>query len=563
MLDHLIFITYLSIFLFSNIGYGYLFASLFLKDLKKLNFGYLGIIGFFFIVLLSMISSLFVPHNYIHNTILHSIGLLIFFINILNNDIRNIKNLKKIILIFLIFGSGIYLFKNHDDFPYYHLTYALNLSENGFIIGLGHLGHGFRTMSSLFYYHSTLYLPFIKFYLFHSGPFYILIFFNYIILIKIIDKLEEKKIDIIYFFSILNFIFVNVAFYRISEHGTDRSGQILLFLVFVIFLEIFYLKIKKNDMNNLFNFLLITILLATSIKALFIIYSIIFPILLYKNNYYKDYFIKKNLRVIFVLIVSFSLHLGINFFSTGCLVYPEVKTCYTKNIKWAVPKAEVKNMKIHYEWWAKAGGGPNYQSKIEKKDYVKNFVWLNNWIDRHFFNKVSDSLLGIIFIGLLNLIFFAGKKKKNFKPKKILLFNVILLILFIEWFLRHPSMRYGGYVLFALPIFILLSRKLETFQITQKKLYFSTVTLILLTLTIYNLRNIKRINYEISFYGYNLIKSPFFRVNDVNFEIMDQNEKFTIYRAVSGMCWAAPTPCTNRTALKTGSFKGYKMIDNN
>ena len=30
---------------------------------------------------------------------------------------------------------GAYVFKNHDDFPYYHLTYALNLSENSFVVG--------------------------------------------------------------------------------------------------------------------------------------------------------------------------------------------------------------------------------------------------------------------------------------------------------------------------------------------------------------------------------------------------------------------------------------------
>ena len=413
MLNHLIFITYLSIFLLSNIGYGYLFASLFSKGLKNLNFGYLGIVGLFFIVLISISSSYFVSHNYIHNTVLHTIGLITFFNNLFENKLKNTKQLKNLFLIFLIFLSGIYLFKNHDDFPYYHLTYALNLSENGFIIGSGHLGHGFRTMSSLFYYHSTLYFPLIKYYLFHSGPFFVLIFFNYIILDKIIHNFKKRKIDIVYFFSILNFIFVNVAFYRIAEHGTDRSGQILLFLIFVIFLEIFFFKKNRDDKNILFNFLLIATLLATTMKVLYIIYSIIFPILLYKDDYFKKYFVKKNLKLIFILMYGLSLNLSINFFSTGCLVYPEEKTCVSEKLSWSIPKEEVKIMKIHYEWWAKAGGGPNYKSKIEKKDYIKNFIWLNDWIDRHFFNKVSDTLLGIIFIGFLNLVLFKGEIKKN------------------------------------------------------------------------------------------------------------------------------------------------------
>ena len=69
-----------------------------------------------------------------------------------------------------------FVYKNHDDFSYYHLTYALNLSENSFIVGTGNFSHGFRTFSSLFYYHSTLFFPFIDYHLFHIGPFYILVF---------------------------------------------------------------------------------------------------------------------------------------------------------------------------------------------------------------------------------------------------------------------------------------------------------------------------------------------------------------------------------------------------
>ena len=51
---------------------------------------------------------------------------------------------------------------------------------------------------------------------------------------------------------------------------------------------------------------------------------------------------------------------------------------------------QVKEMKIHYEWWAKAGGGPGFKVDISKEEYVKNFNWIKGWIDRHFFNKVSN-----------------------------------------------------------------------------------------------------------------------------------------------------------------------------
>ena len=115
-------------------------------------------------------------------------------------------------------------------------------------------------------------------------------------------------------------------------------------------------------------------------------------------------------------------------------------------------------MAVHYEWWSKAGGGPGYRSEIAKEEYIKNFVWLKNWIDRHFFNKVSDPLGGIMLMTIIVIIsfrFFSYKKSQKFKLKNKYLFAYFFPIIFlVEWFLNHPAMRYGGYVLFAIPIFL-------------------------------------------------------------------------------------------------------------
>ena len=561
MTNHLIFIFYLLIFLISTIGFGYLFSTFFFKDFRILNFGYQGIIGFFTICLISIITSFFFPHNFVHNMLLHLVGLAIFFWNFFKNKKDNIVQIKKLLFLFLILAIGVYVFKNHDDFPYYHLTYALNLSQNKFMIGTGIFSHGFKTASSIFYYHSTLYLPFIKFYLFHSGPFLILIYFNYIILSKIFNKFKKNEFDIVYFLSLLNFIFVNIVFYRIAEHGTDRTGQILLFLIFIILFELFFLKKNLKEKNILFNFLLVSVFLAASMKVLFYIYLIFVPIILFKDNFYKEYLVKKNLKIIFVLFFSFSLNLTTNFFSTGCLVIPEEKTCIGK-FDWSLSKKEVSRLKVHYEWWAKAGGGPGYSSTIEPEIYIKNFVWVKDWINRHFFNKVSDTLLGIIFISFLNLVLFRGVKKKKIIPRNILVINSILLLLLLEWFLKHPAMRYGGFVLFALPIFIFTSKKLESYKVNKKKILISTVLLVFLTFFGYNMRNVSRLNKEINSYnpGYNLLKSPFFHVDDVEVKISYQDGSFKIYSPIKNMCWAAPTPCSYRKDLKVKNWYGFKIV---
>ena len=187
---HLTLFLYIILFIHSTIGYGFIFSRISNKEMLSINIGYIGIIGFFFLSLISIFTSFFFAHNYLHNIILHSFGM-IGFLNFIYNS-KKFLELKYLWLLIVVLWLGIYVYKNHDDFPYYHLTYALNLSENSFAIGTGNFSHGFRTFSSLFFYHSILYMPYIDFYLFHSGPFLIILFFNLIIILELIKNFKKK-----------------------------------------------------------------------------------------------------------------------------------------------------------------------------------------------------------------------------------------------------------------------------------------------------------------------------------------------------------------------------------
>ena len=560
MQDHIIFLLYILLFIHSTIGYGFLFSRMVNRELLQSNLGYIGLIGFFFICLISIFSSFFIPHNFLHNSIFHVIGLVsfIFFFN----KLKQFTEIKFLWLIFTILLLGLYVFKNHDDFPYYHLTYALNLSENGFIIGTGQFSHGFRTFSSLFYFHSILYMPFIDFYLFHSGPFIIILFFNFIIISKLFNNLKTGKINFIYFFSLLSVIFINIAFYRISEHGTDRSAQILLILIFIIFFEILYVEKNKNIILPKIYLLVIIVFLASSMKAIYYLYLTLLPIIFYRKKLFKEIFIKKNFIIILFVSTSFFLNLSVSYFNTGCLLYPAHKTCVIEQ-EWSIEKSEVERMSIHYEWWAKAGGGPNYISEIEPEIYVKNFNWLNNWIERHFFNKVTDTLLGIIFISLFVLtlfIFFSTSKKKT-NIKVDFLAYIVPIIFLIEWFLNHPSMRYGGYVLFAIPIFLITALKLQILNLKKKIINILSIFLILLSFTLYNTRNIVRLTKEINFYKYDLLKSPYFFVDNVDTSLVFRENDFKIYSPKNNqMCWASKTPCSYSKNLKVKKFLWMDMV---
>ena len=107
-----------------------------------------------------------------------------------------------------------------------------------------------------------------------------------------------------------------------------------------------------------------------------------------------------------------------------------------------------------YQLWSKGGASPNYV--VDNADYISSFNWLSNWIDVYFFNKVVDFLLGLTFLIIIifSLFFKKNFNFKSFSNKKIIFLYLILILLFVEWFYNHPSLRYGGYHLIALLIFV-------------------------------------------------------------------------------------------------------------
>ena len=147
------------------------------------------------------------------------------------------------------------------------------------------------------------------------------------------------------------------------------------------------------------------------------------------DKFYLIYKIFKNPILYFSVLMGICVIL-VYFFNTGCLLYPVQQTCIS-GIEWGIPKSEVSALNTHYQWWSKAGGGPGYSHEIEKELYIQNFNWLSNWIDRYFFNKMSDFLLGLSFISILLIIIFKSKKKvlknKNFNMKSVLLlpYNIV------------------------------------------------------------------------------------------------------------------------------------------
>jgi len=107
---------------------------------------------------------------------------------------------------------------------------------------------------------------------------------------------------------------------------------------------------------------------------------------------------------------------------------------------------------------------------------------------------------------------------KNKKTNNNLLYFFLIIFLLAEWFLNHPSLRYGGYIIFSLIFFIPLSYLLSKYKITN---YFKAKIMILffLVASIFVGRNIERIVYEINFYQANFKQNMFFFTDQNHFRI--------------------------------------------
>jgi hypothetical protein len=555
-------LIYLSVLLisFSFIGYGSILCRFLDRDLLLKNIGYIGLVGMFCSTVISYGTIFFVKHGYVHNIIFHFIGLLFFFYFLIYNKI--FIDFKKYLSIYSILFIGLLILRNHDDFDYYHLTYSLGLTENKIILGLGNLGHGYTHHSSIFFLNSLLFLPHIKHFLFHSIGWISLFFVNVIILEELIDK-KRIKLNFEFFFYILSFLFINFKFFRIGSYGTDLSGQIIILCLIPLIYKIY----KFNNINNFdktyFSLIVILITYLTSLKSFMILnFLYLVPLLFFTKI--------KNIKLILlprVLLVSLTgilLLISINISYTGCAIYPVKETCFEKKLEWSLKKDHVENMNQWYQQWSKAGAGINY--RIENpKDYIKNLNWLPNWYERYFLYKFKETLLGILFlIILVTGLYLYKTKKQNIELKtssirSIKILSFVSVILFLEWFFYHPALRYGGYYLVAILIFIPASILLSKFNISFYNKKNITIFLIILSYSLFNLKNFTRILEE-----KDIVKDndfPYFYSPNQEFVKHEIGNDIQLYVPTSSGCWAIKTPCIHHADHVLGDQMGpYKVI---
>jgi len=559
-MNYVLLYSFLLIFTFSIIGYGFLISKITNKELLSYNLGYQGLLGIFFLTIISYTTIFFVKHNYIHNLIIHFIGLSAFFYFFKKKI--SFFELSRLILIISIFFIGILILVNHDDFSYYHLTYSLGLTEDKLIFGLGNFQHGYRHHSSIFFFNSIIYLPFIKFYLFHSLGWFVLIFANYLIIdFLLFKKIKELKFE--YFFYLLTLIFINVKYSRIGGYGTDLPGQIILLLIVPLIYSTLKLKTDNTRFSSNLSIIVFLIVYSTTLKSFFILNLIfLIPFFFFFNfkEILKQFFLSKTFIISFFII---SLLLSINIAYTGCAIYPVKQTCFENKLSWSLSKKDVEHMNKWYHQWSKAGAGINYRVK-DPENYIKGINWVGNWYDRYFEYKGNETLRAMLVFSLIFLLLYRGPKKEipDKKNKKITWSLFILtIILSLEWFFNHPALRYGGYYLLCIIWFIPLSIYLGSkkfLSINKKKI---TISLIVLSIIIFNARNLKRIDDE--FLRVTNHNFPLFYVEHQTSDEIDLGNNIKVYIPNIGQgCWVAKTPCVHgASGYSAKNNFGFKIIN--
>ena len=500
----------------SVVGIGYLCAHLTNLNKKNFSYGYFGIMGCFFLILYSYVSHFFISHNLIHNSVLLFVGITSFLF-LLRSEYRK-KEIIVLIITFFILYICLLSYKTNDDFPYYHFAYTYYLNQNPIILGIGKINHGFSTPSSIFYLNSLFYLPFIKYFSFQMSAILFMGFTITILITEILNYFKTKKLDFVFYFSLLSLAFICTFFYRISEHGTDRSAQILIYL-FII--ELIILLNNKNFFRENYIKIIMLLGLIVSLKAFFALYSIFFIfIFIYlffiKRNLKFAKEVLKNIYSYFTLILVLSV-LSVNLFNTGCFLYPVSFTCI-ENFSWSINIDQVKSLNNWYELWSKAGANPNYRTE-NPEIYIQNFNWVSHWFNEYFFNKVSDFLLGLIVLSFIFFLFFWKSPKLNSKNIDLKLIYFLTIVLFIEWFYNHPSLKYGGYILITLLVFMPIAVYINKSSLKNSKALYRTKIFIIIIFSIFIFRNIDRIIDEKKLYDYNPLLNPYYKVDSNYFKI--------------------------------------------
>ena len=524
----------------SFIGYGSILKDR-QKNLNVFNYFFIGLVIF---NIIAFVYYLLLPNNKILNLLIIFFGVVLYFKNL------KFENIKLIILITLIFFSGLIISKTHEDFSVYHYQHIKELTDSYLKFGLANLDNRYFYASIFSYIQTIFRLPYYELYFVHV-PIYSIYLALIGYLTSQIINLKKKYINFVYFFFLLLLI---AKFKRLSEYGYDYIGQ---FILIYIFLEFVLNKNSLKSVNKKVDGLVIffyTVLIKIS-------NFYFFPILVF--NYFnsrKDIFhlILKKKIVFFtsLLILVFSIN---SFLKTGCFNYLIEFSCLSKmKTSWVYDYKDIENTKKLSKSWSRGYFHQDEENKVSEIVYNSNFYWIKNWIKTHFNSKILPFVLINILIVLISKYFAKNKKKYQHNVSKLLLSVIFSNLIWLYFF---PQFRFGfaGISILICVIFIKYGEVLFKLNL-RKFLFFLTIFIIY-----FNASNINRIYKEYNREDlYKFTNFPLFALPSLNFDYQIKNIRFNRSKKNDNFwrtCFNSNLICVNHDEIiKFNKNKRYLFI---
>ena len=544
------------------ISYGALFNKLFFnKKLENVDPRVAGIYGFIIVGFISLYLNFFFPINKIIGTVFFIFSLIFFIFYFIKLEKKN----EFILLVFFVSITSFLVVTlsniNRPDAGLYHLPYISILQENKVILGLTNLHYRFGH-TSIFQYISAIYNNYFLKNEFINFPLASLISFYILYLFKNFNESlrRKKKIETVSIFLII--IFSLYSFNRYSNYGNDAPASIYFFILILLTLKIE--NIKKIDIENFFNILIISIFLLTIKPFMVIVFAL--PLFLFLLNNNKIRILKhKNSLICVLLIISWVVK---NFLISGCAIFPIKETCINKINYYDAAITNIASTEA--EAWSKAH--PDSINKLSFNEYISNYNWVNTWFKSHFkkiMEKLTPFLLFLILFFLIKITrkpyFDNFNYKFFFKNKNILLIIFFSLYCCFFWFLKFPVYRFGMAFISSFIIFLFINLFVTEKFFYNKKTYYSIIGI---GLILFYGKNLNRIfnNLDLTYNNYPWPKIYSMSNEDENIKkkfirVTDDKNNFIYYYSNGEECMYSNTPCSNyyKDDLLKKSVLGYSI----
>lgn len=559
------------IFVFiTSYSFGTLFNQIFIKkfDFIVFDFGETIILGYFFLLIISIFFHFFVPINYTFTILILLVALIYFVLNF--HKLKKIE-IKQLLLILLIAFVGFISSKGHPDFEWYHLPYLNYLQNYKIVFGIVNfsdfLGYS-QTWNDII---GIFRLPIIDYRVANFAP----VIFCIGIIYSLLQYASSTKFNSIKIFIYLIIIFIISKYYKFDEYGGHVPPIFLAFLINVYF---FMFIIDDNKINK--NTLIFKIFLFSFFLIfLRVNYIFIFPIILYLLIFNFQFIFKFlfDKRFIFLIIFLTSIFVIKNIITSGCLYYPLDFTCFSKeNLNWSIGKDYAKERfslvkALSKGWSSYVTINANLISRIDyfepmqkglilnPEQYLSTYKnsWIKYWLNTGDAKKILNNILIVLFCFIV--LSFKSNLSKIFTINLILFkrFLILFFIFLIQIYLCYlfsPQTIYGADVSTVVFFSLISSFLLQNINFNYYISKFLIVFLFCISISYFEYKNFFRIYTEIKsekivFFNNwlnvseNNLDDDYYKYTINDYEINIKNKKLNRHIGLPDYCGNIPMFC--------------------